>query len=126
MSVEAFINPHGPAEQTGTLASSFNVFNRLDSTQQDGGCMAFTFGNDVHAKVHSIDHVNVGVTRWAEHDFRSLSQSARGMRRKIVRTKVSLDLHDPTDVLPALRYVHQIFPEQFPGNQDGVAIVKCA
>jgi hypothetical protein len=48
------------------------------------------------------------------------------MRGQIVWTKIRFRFHDPAHPLNATRYMNQAFPEQFPGDQNRVAIVKCA
>ena len=59
--------------------------------------MPFTLGHHVHAVVHPIDEINVGMPRRSKHHFGASSKSFGGMRREIMRPEVSLDFDDAAD-----------------------------
>ncbi len=100
MSVEAFVNVHRPAKQTGTLGSALDIFYRFNRPQQYGGRMALAFRHHVHAVIHSVNQIHVSVARRTEHDFRSFRQSFGRMRREIVRAEVGFRFHNPANRVP--------------------------
>jgi hypothetical protein len=46
------------------------------------------------------------------------------MRGEVMGPQVRLDFHDPADAFHAARHVNQVLPEQFPRDNDRVAIIK--
>ena len=70
--VEAPVNVHRLTEQSRALGSAIDISHRLDGPQQHSGSVPFVLGHDIHAVVHAVDHVDVGMPGWPEHDFRSL------------------------------------------------------
>jgi len=124
VSVEARVDVHRFAQQPGALGPSIDIFHWLDRPQQHCGRMAFGLGHDIHAAVYPIDHVYVGVARRAKHDLRSLRLALGRMCGEIVRPEIRLDFHNPADALEAARYMDQVFPEQLPGDHDGISIIK--
>ena len=73
VSVEAPVDVHRFTEQPRALGSAIDIFHRLDGPQQHSGPVPFVLGYDIHAVVHAIDHIDVRMPGWPEHDFRSLS-----------------------------------------------------
>src|ERR1035438_6684385 len=126
VSVEALVNLHGSAEQAGALGAAFDILHRLNGAQQDGGGMTFPFRDHVHAVVHAIDQVNIGMARRPEHDFGPLRPPARGVRRKVMRAEVGLHFHDAANPLTATGSAHEIFAEQVPGDFNRVPVIKRA
>lgn len=122
--VEATVNVHRAAEQARPLRATREVLHRLDGAQQHGGGVAGAFGDDVHAVVHSVDEINISVTRRAEHDFGPLRQSFGRMRGEIVRAEIGFRFHDFADAFHALRMVDEDFAEQFPGDENCVPVVE--
>jgi len=88
--------------------------------------MAFALGHDVHAEIHSVNKINVGKTRRAEHDLVARRQSARRMCSEVVRPKIRLGFDNSPDALDAMRFVDEKFSEQFLRDDNRVAVVKCA
>jgi len=122
--VEAFVDVHCPAKQAGALSSPFDILHRFDRSQQHGGRMTFALGYHIHAVVHSVDQINVGVSRWTEHDFCATGQALGGMCGEIVRSEICLHFYNPADPLPAVRKVNKEFPEQFPGDHNCISIIE--
>jgi len=88
--------------------------------------MAFGLGDDIHAEIHPVNEIDVGVAGWTEHYFRPRSAASRRMRRKVVRSEVGFGLDDPADAFNTVDDMDEAFPEQFPGDDDGVAVVESA
>ena len=94
--------------------------HRLNGSQQHGGRMPFALRHHVHAVIHPVDEIDVGVARRTEHDLCPLGQSLGRMRRQIMRAEIRLHLHNPANAFP----VDQIFAQQFPRNHNRVPVVK--
>ena len=118
--VQAPVNVQRAAEQAGTAGPAPDMAHRLDGAQQDGGRMTFALRHHVHAVIHPVDEIDVGVARRTEHDLGPLGQPPGRMRREIVRAEIRLHLHNPADAFP----VDQIFAQQFPRNHNRVPVVK--
>ncbi len=103
VSVESPVNVHRLAEQSRALGSAIDVFHRLDGPQQHGGRVPFLLCHDIHAVVHTVDHVDVRMPGRTEHDFRSLGEPLRGMRSEIMRPEVRFVFHNPADAFQAVR-----------------------
>ena len=88
--------------------------------------MPFGFGDDIHAIVHAVDKIDVGMTGRSEHDPGAPGQALGGVGGEIMRTKVGFDFHDFADALDTIIVVDKIFAEQFLRDEDGIAIVKGA
>ena len=123
---EPGIGPHDVL--VAVRAASVNL---LDAKIRDGQFrrilpyrVPFVLGNDIHAEVHSVDHVDIGVPGRAEHDLRSFREPLGRMGGEIMRSEVCLDLHDPADAFHAVRSMDQILSEQLSRNDDGVPIIK--
>ena len=103
------------------------IFHRFNRAQQNGGRVALAFGHDVHAMMHAVDDINVGVAGRAEHDLGAFSQAFRRMRGEVVFAEIGFDFDDFADALDAAGMVNEPFSEQFLRDEDGVAVVKsCA
>jgi hypothetical protein len=55
VSVQAPVNVHRTAKETGTLATATNIHHRLNCAQQDGARISFWLGHYVHAVIVAID-----------------------------------------------------------------------
>lgn len=70
--------------------------HRLQGAQQDAAGQAFLLASDVHAVIHSVDRVHIGMAgRSEEHKVArrgSAMRMCRRVRRVVVRAKVGLDL----------------------------------
>ena len=124
MSVESSVNLHRAAKQARAAGPAFDIFHRLNGAQQNCRRMAFAFGHDVHAVIHSVDEINIGVTRRAEHDFGSLRPSLGRMCGQIVRAEISFDFNDSADTFHAVQLADKMFSEQFVRDENRIAIVK--
>src|SRR5579862_560665 len=122
MVVQPFIDSHGLAEKPWPLRTSFDILYGFDGAQQYRGGMTFALGDDVHAPVHAVDHVHVGVSGRAEHHFCPLGQSSSGVSREIVRTEIGFDFDNPADAFS----LDEILPEEFSGDRNCVPVVKRA
>src|SRR4051812_17847510 len=63
---------------------------------------------------------------WTEHHPGPGREPAGRMRRQIVWPQISFRFHDPADAFDAGGNMDKIFPEEFPGDEAGVPIVKGA
>ena len=126
MTVELFVYFHRATEQAGAAGPASQVFHRFHRAQQDGGSMALAFRHDIHAEIHAVNEINVGMSGRAEHDLRPRGPSPGGMRREIVLAQVSLDFHNFSDARDAAGPVYEQLSRQFAGDQSGVAVVKFA
>src|SRR5512139_3165665 len=88
--------------------------------------MPFRLRNDIHTEIHPIDHVDVSISWWAEHDLGPWCESFCRMRCQIMRSKISFVFYNPANPLYASRYMNEVFPQQLPGNDHGVPIIKCS
>ena len=103
VSVEAPVDAHRFTEQPRALGSAIDIFDWLDGPQQHGGRMPFSLRHDIHAVVHTVDHVDVRNPGRTEHDFRSVGESFRGMGGEIMGSEVCLILDNPADAFQAVR-----------------------
>ena len=88
--------------------------------------MTFAFGHDVHAMIHAVDEINVGVAGRAEHGFGACGQTFRRVRGEVVFAEVGFNLDNFADAFNAVALVNQKFSEQFLRDQSGGAVVKHA
>jgi hypothetical protein len=126
MAIEAFIDLQRPAEQTRPGSLGGNIFHRLEGADQDRGRVSFPLRHHVHAEIHPVDEINIGVARRPEHDARPRRPALGGMRRQIVLAQIRLHLHDFPDAFNAGNLVDEQFPEQFPRDGFGIAVVEAA
>ena len=126
MSIEAPVDAHRFAEQPRALGSAVGILHRLDGPQQHGGRMPFVLRHDIHAVVHAVDHVDVGIPGRTEHDFRPFGESFSRMGGEIMGSEVRLILHNPADAYQAVRWMNEVFPEQLPGDDDRIPVIKRA
>ena len=126
VTVEAFIDAHGAAEEAGTLRAVREFLHGFESAEENSRGVTVAFGNDIHAVIHPIDEIDVGVTRRAKHDFSAFGESAGGMGGEVVGTEVSLGFDDTANAGHAARLVNEQFTEQFLGDESGVAVVERA
>ena len=82
--------------------------------------MAFTLGDHVHAVIHAIDEIDIGMARRTEHHLRPFRESPGRMGGEVVRPEVRLHLDNPADAFA----VDEMFAEQFLRDRDGVPVVE--
>ena len=66
--IEPFINSHRAAQQAGALRPTFDSLHWFKRSQQDRRTVAFLFRHHVHAVMHPVNQVNIGVPRGSKHD----------------------------------------------------------
>ena len=88
----------------------------FERPEEDRACEALGFTADVHAEMHAIDSVEVGVPGGAEEDGVARGRSAMGVRgpvrRIVVGAKVSLYFHDAPGDDAVRRPMYQQLAEQ--------------
>ena len=124
--IETFIDLHRFAEQPGSLGSALDVLNGFNGAQEDGSGMPFPFGDDVHAIIHAVNEINIGMAGRTEHDASSLGKALGRMSGEIMWAEVSFDLDNAADSFDAGGGVHEPFSEQFARDKDGVAVIEFA
>ena len=124
--VQAFINLHRPAEQPGPICPPLDILDRFNGTKQNSRCMAFSLSHDIHAEVHPVNHINVRMTRRAEHYFSAFGEALGRMRGQVVLAEIRLDFDDPANSLMARGGMHQPFAQQLPRYEDRIPVVKRA
>ena len=83
-------------------------------------------GDDVHAVVQSVDPVDVGVARRAEHDRGSRRRPEAGVGGPVGGAVVGLGLHDPCGPPGPAVLVHQHPPDEVAGHHPGVPVEEFA
>ena len=86
--------------------------------------MAFAIGHNVHAVVHAVNQVYVGVARRPEHRLVARGQPARGVRGQVMRSEVGFDLDDAADSRQSVRDMHQQLAEQVLCDGLCVAVIE--
>ena len=88
--------------------------------------MTFGFGDDIHAEMHAINEIDVGVAGWAEHSFGARREAASGMGGEVVGAEIGFGLDDFADAAGAVGDVDEVFAEQFARDEGGVPVVEGA
>lgn len=126
VAIQSLVDFERSAKQAGALGPPLNVLNRFQCPEQYGGSLAFGLGHDIHAIVHAINEINVGVAGRAEHRSGPGGESFGRVRGEIMRAQVGFHLDDPADSLEPFDSVNQIFTEQFSGHQRGIPGIKAS
>jgi hypothetical protein len=126
MAVQPPVNPHRAAEQTRTGGFAGEVPHRFNGAQQHGRTIALTLGYHIHAMVHAVNKIDVGVAGRAEHDFGARRNALGGMRGQVMFAQIRLHLDDFADALEAAGLVDEQLAEQFARDGLRVAVVKAA
>jgi len=124
MPVEVPVYMQGLAKQSWALGPALDVLYGFDCAQQHSGGMAFRFGDNVHAIMHAIDEIDVGMAWWTEHHLGPRGQAFRRMRGKVMNSKVRFDFNNSTYALDAVGGAHEPLAKQFPGNKDCIPVIK--
>ena len=122
VAVELVGDFHGIAKKTRAGGLIGKIHNRFQSAEENSGSVPCPFSYDVHAKIHSINHVDVGKARWAKHRGVAFGETARRMGSKIVLAEVSFCFDDAANALA----VDEELAEEFARNLRGVAVIKSA
>jgi len=100
--VQAGAQPEGPAQVAGPSqrpGAAGEALERLGTAQQDRARRApCRLGHDVHAVMDPVAHVDVGVARPPEHGRGPKGPAAVGVRSRVVRPEIRLDLDDAGDL----------------------------
>jgi len=124
--IQSFVDTHGTTQQARALRSPLDVFDWFNRSQQYGRRMALALGDDVHAPVDAVYQIDIRAAGRPEHHASTRGEPLGGVRRQIVRPQVGLDFDDPPDEIESIQAVNELFAQQFPRNEDRVAVVKRA
>lgn len=126
VSVQGPVDAHRPAEKPGSVGPAFDVFYWLDRSYEHGAGLSLPLRHDIHAVVHAVDHVDVGMAGGAEHDSCPRSDPSRGMTGLVVGSEIGFDLHDPARSASSVLYVHQERSQEFFRDDDRIPVVEGA
>jgi hypothetical protein len=88
-------DPQCPAEATRAIGPPQTAHSRLCGADQHGGWVTDATRDGVEAPVHSVDQIDISMSRSPEHDLGSAGPPLGGVAGKILRTDIGLGLHDP-------------------------------
>ncbi len=94
--------------------------------EQHGGGEPGRSGDHVHAVVHPVDPVDVGVAGGAEHHRGPRRRPEAGVGGPVGGSVVGLGLDDPGRPPRAAVLVDEQLPEEFPGHHPGVPVEEGA
>jgi hypothetical protein len=103
----------GATQPAGAGGGGSQTANRLNRAKQNAASPALRLAGDVQAKVHAIDEIDIGMTRWAEQHRVSCSLAGKGVRSRIGLAKVSFQFDDAA-YHPSC---YQQLSQQFSGDQ---------
>src|SRR4051812_18577670 len=94
VAVQAPVDAQCAAKQPRTFRARFDIPDRLERTKQHGRRGALRLRDDVHAMVHAVDEIDVSVARRSEHGPRAWRESPGRVCGEVMRSEISLGLHD--------------------------------
>src|SRR4051794_32291478 len=74
--------------------------------------------------MHTIDQVNIGMSRRAEHDLGACGPAARRVRGKVMGAKIRLGLDDAAHSLLVAEPVDQELAQKFWRHELGITVVE--
>ena len=122
--VELFVDSHGAAQQSRALRSTLNIFLGLEGPEKHCGGRPFRLGDDIHAEIHPVDHVDVSMSGRAEHRLRAARPTFGGMGRQIMGTQIRFVLDDPTNSGHAIDNMNEELSEQIDRNLVGRSVIE--
>ena len=124
VAVQSPVDAHRPAEKTGSVGPGFDVLNWLDRSYEHGAGLSLPFRHDIHAVVHAVDHVDVGMAGRSEHDSCPWGDPARGMTGLVVGSEIGFYLHDPARSGSPVCYIHQERSQKFFCDNDRITVIE--
>ena len=122
--VQTPVNRQGLTQQPRATGLPGNPLHRLHGPDQDCRGMAFRLGDHVHAAVHPVDQVDIGIAGRPKHRLRANRTPPARMRSLVMRANIGLDFNNTSDARTSRQDMHQIGAQQFPRDGHRVALVK--
>lgn len=120
----------GTRREAAILRHAVETGYRFESTEQHASGKAIGLAADVHAVVHAVDGVDIGMAGGTEEDLVPRRGSAMrvggGIGRVVVRAEIGLDLDDASGDQAMFGLVDEELAEEFGSDELGAAFEEAA